>query len=251
METTATRKRILVEKGARTMEKTNETITFKPLRTSENIDAIALALAKAQGSMIHPQKNKVAKVGSYSYNYSDLADCLDAVRKPFADNEIALVQIAFNPTPTTVGIVTRLMHSSGQWIEGTLYMPTADPRPQTIGSAITYGRRYALGPMAGIASDDDDDGNQAQGQPAETAARLKQRTNPPSGSNERVMNVTQLPERAERMLEKFQSVNISREDLEKKIGKSVLAFGDPEYQTLKDFYSSIANGTKNAEVLSQ
>ena len=231
------------------MEKTNETVTFKPLRTSEQIDAIALALAKAQGAMVHPQKNKVAKVASYSYAYSDLSDCLDAVRKPFADNEIAMIQIAFNPTPTTVGIVTRLIHSSGQWIEGTLYMPTSDPRPQTIGSAITYGRRYALCPIAGIASDDDDDGNQAQGQPAETAAKTKQRATP-TGQNERV-NTTHTPERVERMLEKFKRVKMSREDLEAKIGKSVTTLGEDDFRQLKDVYdAALTANSGSSEALS-
>lgn len=154
----------------------NSAIAFQPLRSSEKLDALALALSKAQGAMKHPGKNKTAKVplksgGGYEYNYADLADCIDALRGPFAANELALVQIAFNEAADVVGIVTRILHSSGQWIEGTLYITCADTRPQSIGSAITYGRRYSLSPMAGIASDDDDDGSAAQGVEANTSPR--------------------------------------------------------------------------------
>src|SRR5690606_38089094 len=35
--------------------------------------------------------------------------------------------------------------------------------PQSVGSAITYGRRYGLASMVGVAPDDDDDGEAAQG----------------------------------------------------------------------------------------
>lgn len=222
-----------------------EKLAMSPLRSSEKVDALALALAKAQGDMAHPQKNKVAKVGTYSYNYADLADCIDAVRAPFAKNEIAMVQIAFNPTPTTVGIVTRLMHSSGQWIEGTLFMPTIDARPQTIGSAITYGRRYALSPMAGIASDDDDDGNQAQGQTATTANRVRQQSGPQGTDNKQQVRPTvdQLSDRAVRMLDRFKTVDVTRDDIERKMGKNVTTFGDAEYRALKNMFDKLAKAS--------
>lgn len=36
-----------------------------------------------------------------------------------------------------------------------------DNKPQTLGSALTYARRYAFGALVGLTSDDDDDGNAA------------------------------------------------------------------------------------------
>lgn len=155
-------------------------IEIKPLRMSSEIDKIAGALAKAQGVMKHPKKNKTAVVplktgGSYSYDYTDLADVLDALRGPFSDNGIAMVQVPYVDRmtfdSTCIGVVTLLMHESGQWIEGSLSMPVTDAKPQSIGSIITYLRRYMAGPMGGIASDVDDDGSAAEGNSGQSRER--------------------------------------------------------------------------------
>ncbi len=154
-----------------------------PLQMSPEIDKIAGALCKAQGMMKHPKKNKTAVVpllkgGNYSYDYADLADVLDALREPFATNGIAIVQVPYIDRltfdSTCVGVVTLLMHESGQWIMGQLAMPVADAKPQSIGSVITYLRRYMAGPMGGIASDVDDDGSAAEGNHGQTQQRQRQ-----------------------------------------------------------------------------
>ena len=55
-----------------------------------------------------------------------------------------------------VGVSTRLMHISGQWLEMEYTLPTVKKDPQASGSAITYARRYALQSIAGIPTADDD-----------------------------------------------------------------------------------------------
>lgn len=55
-----------------------------------------------------------------------------------------------------LNITTMLAHSSGQYISSTLTMTVTKLDPQAIGSAITYGRRYALAAMVGLAQEDDD-----------------------------------------------------------------------------------------------
>lgn len=153
---------------------------IQALSTSPQLDQIATALAKAQGLTKHPRKTKVAKFAlksgeKYQYNYADLVDVLDAMKEPFAQNGLSIIQMPYvdrsNPQGTCIGIVTRIMHASGQWIEGSLAMPVTDAKPQSIGSAITYGRRYMLAPLAGIAADEDDDGNLAQGDHAKTESK--------------------------------------------------------------------------------
>jgi hypothetical protein len=62
-----------------------------------------------------------------------------------------------------VEIVTFLAHSSGEWIKSVLDMPVVKSDPQGVGSAITYGRRYAYSGMVSVASEADDDGNAATG----------------------------------------------------------------------------------------
>lgn len=136
------------------------------IRRSDSITQLVTALSAAQGEMKHPVKDKTAKVptksgNAYEYKYSDLANLLDATRAPFAKHGLCMVQI---PTTSHFGcaVTTLLAHKSGEWIEATLSMPIADDRPQTLGSVITYLRRYSAGPMAGLSSEDDDDANVAQ-----------------------------------------------------------------------------------------
>src|SRR5699024_8007053 len=44
-----------------------------------------------------------------------------------------------------------------------LYMKPEKNTPQSIGSCLTYSRRYSISSIFGITSDEDDDGNQATG----------------------------------------------------------------------------------------
>ncbi len=53
-------------------------------------------------------------------------------------------------------IVTLLAHESGQWIRSRLPMRPKDLSPQSVGSTMTYARRYALAAMVGLAQVDDD-----------------------------------------------------------------------------------------------
>jgi len=55
---------------------------------------------------------------------------------------------------------TRLLHSSGEWIEGRMTLPVSKADAQGYGSALTYARRYGLCAAVGIAPEDDD-GNAA------------------------------------------------------------------------------------------
>src|SRR5699024_3297215 len=61
-----------------------------------------------------------------------------------------------------VGIVTILMHGSGEWIETDPIFTTPPKQDaQATGSVITYLKRYSLSAVFGITSDEDDDGNAA------------------------------------------------------------------------------------------
>lgn len=131
---------------------------------SQTIGALAEALAKAQGSMESPAKTKRAKIesqkGSYSYTYADLADVIDATRKPLSVNGLSVAQIISFDGAALI-LTTQLQHASGEWMRSTYPLPLHQ-RPQDQGSAITYARRYALCALLGIAAEDDDDGQAAQ-----------------------------------------------------------------------------------------
>lgn len=134
------------------------------IRQSAEIGKLAEALAAAQSGFGHIKKERTARIasskGEYSYRYADLSDVLEAVRMPLAKNGLALLQ------PMTwqeehPWLVTRLVHASGEWIESLYPLATYD-RPQEMGSAITYARRYTITALLGIAAEEDDDGGAAQ-----------------------------------------------------------------------------------------
>lgn len=128
------------------------------MKTSEQIEKLAEALSKAQGAMDAADKDAINP--HFGKKYADLASVWRACRKPLADNGLSVIQ---SPEVSANGleITTRLMHSSGQWMESTLPMHPTKNDPQGVGSAITYGRRYGLCSMLGIVADEDDDGNGA------------------------------------------------------------------------------------------
>jgi hypothetical protein len=97
----------------------------------------------------------------FKSKYADLSSVWDAIRKPLTDNGLSVVQTT-EPIEDAVIIITTLLHSSGEWIRGRLMMKPDKMTPQGFGSAITYGRRYALAAIVGI-SPEDDDGEKAMG----------------------------------------------------------------------------------------
>ena len=124
------------------------------MNSSAEIDKLAEALAKAQGDMESAKKDSANPF--FKSKYADLAAVVEAIKKPFADNGLSYVQMPDFDDTGAVIITTRLMHSSGQWIEGPIRMRPVKDDPQGIGSTITYARRYALQSMAGVPAEDDD-----------------------------------------------------------------------------------------------
>ena len=127
------------------------------MRQSESINELATALAKAQGQMGAAIKG--AENPFFKSSYADLGSVIKAIKEPFAANGLSYVQFPICQD-NTAGLVTRLMHSSGQWLEQDYTLPVGKFDAQGVGSAITYARRYALQAIAGIPAGDDD-GNAA------------------------------------------------------------------------------------------
>lgn len=128
---------------------------------SENIDKLAPALVALQAEIRAVAKN--AYNPHHKATYTDLATLWTHVQGTLAEHKFAVIQ-TFDPgEPDRVTITTTLMHTSGQYIYGTLTLPLGrGGGPQGAGSAITYGRRYSLAAILGVVSEDDDDGNAAQ-----------------------------------------------------------------------------------------
>lgn len=137
------------------------------MQTSEQISELAKALAKAQGEINNAIKNSANP--HFKSRYADLAAIWDVIREPISKHGLSVLQtINVEMTDKTSAIVTvntLLLHESGQWIRDSLPLPITKVDPQAIGSASTYGRRYSLQAIAGVAGEDDD-GNAASGKGA-------------------------------------------------------------------------------------
>lgn len=126
---------------------------------SEQIGELAAALAIAQGKITGALKDSANPF--FKSKYADLASVWDACRAALSENGLAVMQLT-ESDESGVFVTTTLAHSSGQWISSRLHLTPKDGTPQGMGSAITYGRRYALAAMVGVAQVDDD-GNAASG----------------------------------------------------------------------------------------
>lgn len=130
-----------------------------PIRTSPNIDKLCTALAKAQADM--GPATKGATNPYFNSNYADLTSVIAAVNGPLTENGLSFVQMPSLDGDGVLHMTTRLMHSSGQYLEGTCSAKPKDRGPQSVGSVITYLRRYALQSVCGLGAKDDD-GNAGQ-----------------------------------------------------------------------------------------
>ena len=127
----------------------------KPEKLSE-------ALVVAQSQMRHAKMDRVNP--HYKNRYATLASVIDACKPALNAVGIAVVQeVESNSDAGTVGVRT-VLHFRGEMLDcGLLTLKAVQNNPQQIGSALTYARRYALAAAIGIASDEDDDGEAAQG----------------------------------------------------------------------------------------
>tara|TARA_B110000285_G_scaffold196345_1_gene227260 strand:+ start:317 stop:922 length:606 start_codon:yes stop_codon:yes gene_type:complete len=123
------------------------------MNSSEKINELATALCKAQAAMGGAVKDSANPF--FKSSYADLTSVIKAIKQPFADNDLSYTQFPVSDE-NGIGVVTRLMHNSGQWMELGYTLPIVKKDPQAAGSAITYARRYALQSMAGIPTADDD-----------------------------------------------------------------------------------------------
>lgn len=133
------------------------------MNQSEQINELSAALAKAQSQMEFARKDSSNPY--FKSKYADLSSVWEACKRPLSDNGLSVIQACnfVDEMPEYICIETQLNHASGQWVRGKLMMKPVKNDPQSIGSCLTYARRYSLAAMVGIAPDDDDDGNMASG----------------------------------------------------------------------------------------
>jgi hypothetical protein len=145
------------------------------VKTSEKIEMLAAAMAKAQGALEAASKDH--RNPNFNSRYADLASLWSAARKPLSSNGLSVLQEA-TYADGNASVTTRVLHESGQWIEfEPLLVPLTKQKWKNekgeyemvydahgVGGGITYAKRFAFGTAIGlVAEDEDDDGNEASG----------------------------------------------------------------------------------------
>jgi len=124
---------------------------------SESITELAKALSNFQGKMTAVKKD--ATNPFYKSRYATLDTIWESIRKPLSENGLSVAQ-TMGLTPDNKSVLeTTLYHTSGEWISGTQLVNPVKDDPQSLGSAISYARRYSLSALLGVVSDEDDDAN--------------------------------------------------------------------------------------------
>jgi len=128
------------------------------IEQSDTIAALAASLAKAQAVIEGAVKAKPNP--AFKTKYADLSSVWEACRNALTSNGLSVVQSPGHLSEGRMEMTTMLLHASGEWMRGSLTIPLGKVDAQSYGSAVTYGRRYALAAFVGVAPDDDD-GNAA------------------------------------------------------------------------------------------
>ena len=136
---------------------TNESKEHVETWKSDTIDKLATALSKAQSEMKGAAKKTINPF--FKAGYADLHTVIESSFPSLTKYGLSVVQ-GNESKPGEFFVTTMLLHESGQWIKSKLKMPIEKATAQSVGSVITYGRRYGLSAITGIAQYDDD-GNAA------------------------------------------------------------------------------------------
>ena len=140
------------------------------METSAEIKQIASALKDWHALEISVTKD--ATNPHFKSKFTSLDNIIATIRAPLSKCGLAFAQF-----PDGDGLTTILTHTSGEWIKSTANLKLVKQDPQGQGSAYTYARRYALAAILGLATDDDDDGNEAS-KPSQTRHAAPSATKP-------------------------------------------------------------------------
>lgn len=122
------------------------------MRTSESVAEIGPAMVAAFNEMTTVSKDSDGHYG----RYVTLGAVLAFAKPILASHGLAVQQYPTVSDPGSVQIVTRMWHTTGEWVEDEGLRMPAPNDPQKVGGAVSYARRYSLIAFLGLAADDDD-----------------------------------------------------------------------------------------------
>ncbi len=118
------------------------------------------AMVQAFAEIKPIDRNSEGMIGRRTYNYATLAEIHSHTQPILASCGLAVLQTAIerevNGT-TFVGCETEIIHTSGEFRKTEFVIPVAGPTAQSMGSAVTYAKRYSF-PFFIQADESDDDG---------------------------------------------------------------------------------------------
>jgi hypothetical protein len=134
------------------------------MRASDSVAQIGAALAAAQAEIKTVVKDRTNP--HFKNRYATLDAIMETVRPVLAKHGLSIVQGCTIPSEidgrlVAFAVETMVLHASGEFLSNMVYMPLAKQSAQDAGSALTYGRRYGVSALLSLATDDDDDGEQA------------------------------------------------------------------------------------------
>lgn len=203
------------------------------MQHSETFGQVATALAAAQGQFPTIPRDRTVTVitkakgdrpaGKYTYSYAPLETILAAVRKPLAENGLALIQspMLIEENGKVVEVMhTRLIHSSGEWFAGNvpIFFSTGDNQSQAYASGLTYSRRYGVTMLLCVAADEDTDGDGGEGRdyerksPGPASAPRGSIPNMPVASSKSVMPSSDELDTALRQFEMDQQADVPTDE---------------------------------------
>jgi hypothetical protein len=129
------------------------------IRTSQTVGVLSAALLQAQRELENVKFDSANP--HFKNKYAGLPGVVEEVKTGLNKHDIAVFQFPCEAPQDHLGLVTRLQHRSGEFMEATAIVPLPKSDPQGFGSAMTYTRRYALLSIAGLVGEPDDDANAA------------------------------------------------------------------------------------------
>lgn len=153
----------------------NHTYAFRLDGEPEAVAALMSAMARAQAELENVAKN--SENPAFRSRYADLGALLAEGRRKVAAEGVWISQPAVSDDAGRVGVQTVLAGHGATYSTGVLWQAIPDNArnaSQEAGKAITYGRRYQLAAVLGLAQEDDD-GNSMQGAPPARRSPQRQR----------------------------------------------------------------------------
>ena len=120
---------------------------------SESVDELAKAMSIAQGQYLPLFFNKTNPYERWEFN--DLESVISAVRPALTENGIFFTQLPCVDESGATIVYTRLIHSSGQWIECTSRVIPSLNNQHEFDSVLAFQKRAAALSILGIAGKND------------------------------------------------------------------------------------------------